>query len=156
LLSAADVPAIMVAHAAFPKSKLQETGQNGKLLPASLSHNFVTKLLRGELGFKGLVITDDLEMGAIIKNFGIGEACKMAINAGADSLAICADPGAIREGYDAVLSAAENGEISQERLEGSLGRIAEQKSRMSAPVAFDEGRLTALVDESTALRERLS
>ena len=69
----------MVAHAAFPASKLQETGQNGKLVPSSLSSNFVTNLLRGELDFDGVIISDDLEMGAIVKNYGIGDACKMAV-----------------------------------------------------------------------------
>src|SRR5580765_9102299 len=98
LLKTSDVPAIMVAHASFPHHRLQETDQNGKLLPSSLSYNFVTKLLRGELQFDGLVITDDLEMGAIVKNYGIGDACKMAVAAGVDMLAICVDPVSVREG----------------------------------------------------------
>ncbi len=89
----------MIAHASFPKFDLQETDSNGKLLPSSLSYNIVTKLLREELGFKGLTISDDLEMGAILKNYGIGEACKMAINAGQDMLAICANPESIRTGF---------------------------------------------------------
>lgn len=105
LLASGDVRSIMVAHASFPTHRLQETDQNGRLLPSSLSYNFITTLLRGELGFDGLVITDDLEMGAIIKNYGIGDACKMAILAGVDMLAICADPERIREGYNAVLHA---------------------------------------------------
>jgi len=155
LLSAADVPAVMVAHAAFPKSKLQETGQNGKLLPASLSHNFVTNLLRGELGFNGLVITDDLEMGAIIKNYGIGEACKMAVIAGADMLAICADPAAIREGYQAVVDAVRSSEIATDRLDESLARIAAAKAMLSDPSRFDAARLGRLADEVAAFNDDL-
>ena len=155
LLSETDVPAVMVAHAAFPKSKLQETGQNGKLLPASLSHNFVTNLLRGELGFNGLVITDDLEMGAIIKNYGIGEACKMAVIAGADMLAICADSAAIREGYQAVVDAVRSSEIATDRLDGSLARIAAAKAVLSDPSPFDAARLGWLADEVAAFNDDL-
>ena len=98
LLRAGSVRAVMAGHTVFPNLALQERAQNGKLLPSSLSYNFVTTLLRGELAFDGLVITDDLEMGAIVKNYGIGDACNMAIAAGADMLAICADPDAIRDG----------------------------------------------------------
>jgi beta-N-acetylhexosaminidase len=156
LLNNADVHALMVAHAAYPRLPLQETGQNGKLLPSSLSYNFVTKLLRGELGFDGLVITDDLEMGAIVKNYGVGEACKMAINAGVDMLAICADPNAIREGYRAVLSAVKNGMIAEGRLDTSLERISDLKRLVSEPPAFDESCLNTFRDRIASLSERLS
>ena len=128
LLASGDVHAIMAAHASFPNHRLQETDQNGKLLPSSLSYNFVTTLLRDELAFDGLVITDDLEMGAIVKNYGIGDACKMAVKAGADMLAICADPNAVRGGYNAVLKAVNDGEIGIDRIEESLTRIARIKA----------------------------
>src|SRR5439155_24335700 len=72
-IGAGTVDAVMVAHASFPGVDLQETGQDDKLLPSSLSYSFITTLLRKELGYGGLVLTDDLEMGAIIKNYGIGE-----------------------------------------------------------------------------------
>ena len=151
LLASAKVGAIMAAHATFPRHRLQETDQNGKLLPSSLSYGFVTTLLRGELQFDGLVISDDLEMGAIIKNYGIGEACKMAILAGVDMLAICADPNAVREGFSAFCKAVESGEISQERLEKSLGRIAAVKNKLAKPIDFDAGRLAQLSDKVAEL-----
>ena len=147
--------AIMAAHAAFPKHPLQEADQNGKLLPASLSYNFVTTLLRGELRFDGLVITDDLEMGAIIKNYGIGDACKMAVNAGVDMLAICADPDNVREGYNAILNAVSSGEIGLDRIEESLNRIARTKN-LSEPLKFDPDRLETLSNEIAAFNERLN
>jgi len=140
----------MVAHAAFPALSLQERDQNGTLLPSSLSKGFVTTLLRDRLGFDGIVITDDLEMGAIIKNYGIGYACKMAIEAGADMLAICADEGRIREGYDAVLSAARSGEVSEESLNKSLLRITALKERLSSAPELDLVRLAQLSDEIAA------
>lgn len=156
LLGTGNVHAVMAAHASFPNHRLQETDQNGKLLPSSLSYNFITKLLRGELGFRGLVITDDLEMGAIIKNYGIGDASKMAVLAGVDMLAICADPDKVREGFNAVLKAVESGEISHERLERSLERIAALKNKLPQPIAFDPNRLAQLSNEVAKLNARLS
>ena len=147
--------AVMVAHAAYPQHTLQETGQNGKLLPSSLSYNFVTKLLRGNIGFDGIVITDDLEMGAIVKNYGIGEACKIAVNAGVDMLAICADTEAIRQGHRAVLSAVESGDITQQRLGMSLNRIAALKSKITSQRTFDPARLGQLSAEIAAFNAEL-
>lgn len=156
LIASTNVQAIMVAHAAFPKVGLQETDRNGKLLPSSLSYKFVTTLLRGELQFDGLVITDDLEMGAIVKNYGIGEACKMAILAGVDMLAICADPAYVREGYNAVLKAVKDGEISPDRIDASLIRIASIKAMLPDPPTFDPGRLGQISDEIAAITRQLA
>lgn len=155
ILGSAAVEAVMVAHAAFPGLSLQETDQNGKLLPSSLSYNFVTNLLRGKLAFERLVITDDLEMGAIIKNYGIGDACKRALTAGSDLLAICANPGAIREGYTAVLEAVKSGEIGEGRVAVSLDRIAAAKVRLTAPPVFVPERLTSLSRRVVELNDRL-
>jgi beta-N-acetylhexosaminidase len=150
-----DVHAVMIAHAAFPHLDLQERDQSGKLLPSSLSFNFTTKLLRGNLGFDGLALTDDLEMGAILKNYGIGEACKMAIKAGQDQLLICNDAGAIREGFDAVLAAVKEGEITESRINNSLQRIAEVKNLMQPPHDFDKNRLAGLSNEISDLKAQL-
>ena len=156
LLSNGSVHSVMVAHAAYPRLDLQETGQNGKLLPSSLSYKIVTTLLRNELGFKGLVLTDDLEMGAILKNYGIGEASKMAILAGQDMLAICANPDAVLEGYRAVTAAVDSGEISEERLDDSIERIADLKSRLTPPALFDASRLDELSAAIARLNEQLN
>lgn len=154
LLAGGDIRSIMAAHASFPNVNLQEVGQNGKLLPSSLSYGFITTLLRGELAFDGLVITDDLEMGAIINNYGIGEACKMAIGAGVDMLAICADADAIRAGYDAVLDGVTSGEIPRERIDESLVRIAHAKNELTEPLTFDPHRLDQLTAEIADLCTR--
>ncbi|MFN2500495.1 MAG: glycoside hydrolase family 3 N-terminal domain-containing protein [Pyrinomonadaceae bacterium] len=150
------VTAVMVAHAAFPNSNLQERDRGGKLLPSSLSYNFVTKLLRQELHFGGLVISDDLEMGAIVKNYGMGEACKMAIAAGVDMLAICADPRAIREGFEAVRTAVADGGISTARLDESMERISGAKSRLSQPRPFDSMKFNDLSAETEHLTAKLN
>jgi beta-N-acetylhexosaminidase len=141
------VHAIMVAHAAYPLIDLQETDHQGRLLPSSLNYNFVTKLLRETLDFKGLVLTDDLEMGAILTNYGVGEACKMAILAGQDMLAVCAEPEAVLEGYTAVKKAVEDGEISIERIDESLRRIGALKNLLNEPLPFEVARLQTLSRE---------
>lgn len=138
---------VMVAHAAYPKLDLQEKDQNGKLLPSSLSYNLVTNLLREELGFGGLAITDDLEMGAIMKHYGIGDACRRAILAGEDMLSICAGVDSIYTGYAAVLDAVKKGEITEERLDQALTRIAKAKSKLKDPPPFDDDRLSNLSTE---------
>ncbi len=154
LLQTDAVQAVMAAHACYPQHSLQEKDQRGKLLPSSLSYNFITKLLRGELGFDGLVITDDLEMGAIIKDYGIGDACVRAVTAGVDMLAICADPESIRQGYNAVLESVRSEAIDIARIDESLTRIAQVKSQLSPPAAFDPSRLETLSTEIALLNER--
>ena len=154
LLPSEIVHSVMVAHAAFPRFDLQETDNNGKLLPSSLSYNIVTKLLREELGYTGLTITDDLEMGAIVKNYGIGEACPMAILAGEDMLAICAGADSVREGYNGVLEAFKTGRITESRIDESLRRIARLKSLTRSPLTFDPARLQILSDEISQFNNR--
>jgi beta-N-acetylhexosaminidase len=156
LFQTGDVNAVMVAHAAYPKHHLQETDQNGKLLPSSLSFQIVTTLLRQELGYDGLVLTDDLEMGAIVKNYGIGEASVMAVLAGEDMISICAGVDSIYAGFDAVLDAAESGRISEERVDRSLNRICAVKAKLHKPLNFDTGRLADLSTEIKELNDRLN
>ena len=146
---------IMIAHAAYPNLDLQERAANGKLLPSSLSFNIVTKLLRQEIGFTGLVVTDDLEMGAILKNYGIGEASKMAIKAGVDMLLICANSDAIETGFAAVKQAIQSGEISEKRLDESLQRIAKYKNLMQSSLNFNPDRLAQLSKQIEELNEKI-
>lgn len=147
--------AVMVAHAAYPMVGLQETGQDGRLLPASLSRVMISQLLRGQMGFDGVVITDDLEMGAIVRNYGIGDACKMAICAGVDMLAICADDDKIREGFLAITDAVRNGDITEDRLDESVRRIIALKTRMLPSLPFDAARIGQSSDEIADLKNSL-
>ena len=156
LFKSAQVHAVMVAHACYPFFDLQETDVNGKLLPSSLSSNIINNLLRRELNFQGLVITDDMEMGAILKNYSIGSACIMAINAGADMVSICADQGNIREGFKAVLEAVKTGKISEARIDESLKRIAQVKSLIKSPLPLDTARLQFLSQEIAELNKKVN
>ena len=152
LLKSDLVHCVMVAHAAFPNLDLQEQDSNGRLLPSSLSFNIITKLLRKQLGFQGLVVTDDMEMGAIMRNYGIGEACKMTLKAGLDMPLICANTDVIREGFQAVVQAVKDGEISETRIEESLQRIGKFKNLMRSPADFDENRLNQLSEQIKELK----
>ena len=150
-----NVQAIMTGHTTFPPFDLQEHDSNGKLLPSSLSYNIVTKLLRDELHFQGLALTDDLEMGAVVENYGIGEASKMAFLAGNDFILVCNDPEAIVESFNAVLNAAEKGEISEKRIDQSLERIFRVRDLLSPPLEFNEEKLASLSEEIDALKKSL-
>jgi beta-N-acetylhexosaminidase len=101
------------------------------------------------------VLTDDLEMGAIVENYGIGEACKMAIDAGVDMLAICASSEAIREGYGAIADAVRSGRITEDRINRSVERISSLRSSLQDPLPFDNDELDALANDIADLNARL-
>lgn len=111
---------IMVSHIACP----EVTGDN---TPATLSRQLVTDLLRENMGFDGLVITDALNMGAITEQYSSGEAAVAALNAGVDMLLMPAD---FQAAYDGVMAALENGELTEERIDESVRRILEIKLGM--------------------------
>lgn len=111
---------IMVSHIACP----EVTGNN---TPATLSRELVTDLLREDMGFDGLVITDALNMGAITEQYSSGEAAVAALNAGVDMLLMPAD---FQAAYDGVMAALENGELTEERIDESVRRILEIKLEM--------------------------
>ncbi len=156
LIAAGSVNAVMVAHAAYPNLDLQETGQDGKLLPASLSSSFVTTLLRQELGFDGLVVTDDLEMGAILKNYGIGEASLMAINAGHDMVCICAGVDSILTAHETIGAALADGRLEESRIDGSVERILRLKAKLPSPQDLDLDTIASLSQRITELNDSLS
>ena len=109
----------MAAHIAVPEM----TG----IEPASLSPAMLTGVLRNDLGFQGLIVTDALNMGAVTEHYTSGEAAVAALKAGADLLLMPED---FESAYEGVLTAVETGEISEERLNQSVLRILEQKERM--------------------------
>lgn len=102
-------------------------------LPATLSPTILRSLLREQFEFDGLVLTDDLEMHAIIDHYGIEEAAVQAFLAGADILLICKDRDRELAAMEAMLTAVKDGTISEARLEASLRRIARVKDRFVHP-----------------------
>ena len=112
-------PCVMVAHILMT--------QIDPDLPASLSPKVVDGLLRQEMGFDGVVCTDDLTMGAISNTYGMGEAAVMAVEAGCDLLLVCHEADNLTAARDALLSAVDAGRISMERLDESVYRILSLK-----------------------------
>ena len=150
------VRCVMVSHGGFPNIDIIKGVTGGLLEPASLSRNIVTNLLRTELGYQHLVVTDDLEMGAIAKHCEIESAVVRAFRAGNDMMLICAHPVTIRRGYQALLEAARKGDLTKDRMRASLKRIAAMKSIIKEPPPFDLEKFQALSDETTALNAKLN
>ena len=115
----AGVDAVMTAHVAVPAL----TGPDGT--PATFSAAVLDTLLRGALHFRGLVVTDALNMGAIVARYGAAQAAVLAFKAGADILLMPADPAAA---IDALTAAVQTGEIAEARLDSSVARVFAAKS----------------------------
>ena len=97
--------------------------------PATLSGEVLTHLLRDIMNFQGLIITDDLEMGAIAGQRPVGDAALLAFQAGADTLLICKGQGHVAEGFRLLRDRLTQGQIPEERLVQSLRRIESTKAR---------------------------
>jgi len=118
---AAGAGSVMTAHLSIPAL---EPDSN---TPATLSHNILTGLLRDELGFEGLVVTDAMDMGGITVRFAPGEAAVRAVVAGADALLMPPVPDAA---FEALQAAVKSKRISKERLDASVRRILQAKARL--------------------------
>ena len=132
---AAGAQAIMSAHIVVPA--LDPTPS----LPVTLSRKVMTDLLRGELGFQGLIVSDDLEMGAL-STIGEARAGLMAFKAGVDHLLFRFDESAQLEGHRLLFDALRNGDVDMARVDASVLRFVGAKVLQglydtSAPAAFD-------------------
>lgn len=117
---AAGADVVMSAHIAFPEF----TGTDD---PATLSPDVLTGLLRDSLGFRGIVVTDALVMGAIVARYGAGEAAVRAFLAGSDFLLMPADPDSA---IMAMVAAVEGGRVTPDRLDRSVRRMLEAKATL--------------------------
>jgi beta-N-acetylhexosaminidase len=115
----------------------------------------VTKLLRDELEFKGLAVTDDMEMGAIANTMGFSEACVMAVEAGEDMLLVCQKPERVYEAHQALVAAVRNGKFSERRIGKSLNQIATIKSSASSAHHFNEMAFSRLAEKMNELNSTL-
>ncbi|MCD8150910.1 MAG: N-acetylmuramoyl-L-alanine amidase [Clostridiales bacterium] len=127
----AGISFIMVGHFSLP----EVTGDD---IPCSLSSEIVTDLLREEMGYDGIVITDALNMGAISNTYSSAQAAIKAVEAGVDMLLM---PENFQSAYEGLLDAVESGEISEERIDESVTRILTVKMQMDSYVeeSEDEG-----------------
>lgn len=116
------VDAIMTAHVSFPA--IEDSGY-----PATLSRPVLTGLLREEMGFQGLIVTDCLEMHAISKQYGVAEGAVLAILAGADSVLVSHTYAEQAAAVQAVIEAVRTGRIPESRIDASVERILTLKRR---------------------------
>ncbi len=111
--------ALMTAHTIFPAFD--------KEFPATLSTKILTDLLRGEMGFKGVIVSDAIGMAAILKKWPLPQACAMAIKAGVDTILLKADDESRSQCLFGIKSAIERGELSEERLNDAVRRLLSMK-----------------------------
>ncbi|QYR23134.1 glycoside hydrolase family 3 protein [Paenibacillus sp. sptzw28] len=126
-MTASEADLIMTAHVCLPA--LDPSG-----VPSTLSKPVLTGLLRGELGYEGVITTDCLEMNAIDKFYGPERGAVMALQAGADMVLVSHTPSKQRAALEAVAAAVERGELSEQRIDASVERIMRLKKKRG----FDE------------------
>lgn len=135
-----EMNAIMTAHVMFPQIDSE--------LPATLSPKLIRGVLREIIGFNGIAVTDDLDMGAIVNHYGRGTDVKLAIEAGNDMALICHQTDSIKVAYDAL------SEIDSWTVEDALKRIQKQKKRIpKIPQAFSTSAWEENNKMITELRE---
>lgn len=126
---AAGVDSIMVGHKTF--RAVDDTEFDGRLLPCTLSKKVLTDLLRNEMGFEGVILTDDVAMKGFSATFGIKNSYVIALNAGIDMILGPADLDYI----DIIEAAVKNGEISESRIDDACQRVLDMKEKYGI---FDE------------------
>jgi beta-N-acetylhexosaminidase len=116
----AGVDSVMTAHIAVPALSPPD-------LPSTLSSAILTDLLKRDLGFKGIIVTDAMEMAGIVKSFSTGDAAVRALEAGADVLLMPTDPEAV---VKAVTAAVQSGRLTRQRIQESVIKILAAKERV--------------------------
>lgn len=120
---------IMVSHAMYPQIDPDN--------PASLSKAIITDWLRKDLGYNGVVVTDDMDMGALANHYTFGDMAVQSILAGSDILLVCHEYEHMQEAYNGLMKAVKDGRISKERLDESVKRILLMKmSKISQAIQF--------------------
>jgi len=145
----AGVDSIMTAHICVPALETE------KGMPATLSYDILTKLLRGELGYTGIIITDCMEMKAITDSFGTIEGSVMAIKAGADIVLISHSLDKQKAAIKAVTGAAKEGRITEERINQSVLRILRLKEKrigLGKPPVSDYRKINKKIEEGVAYK----
>ncbi len=136
---AGSVDSMMICHGWYPSFEEEK-------LPASFSQNVIEKLLREEMKFEGLIITDDLDMGAIYHEYGLEETIHRALGAGNDLAMICHRIDAIEKAREALAG------VEARELQRALDNVAKFKARMSSPHEFSEGAFHKIDNEIWDLR----
>jgi beta-N-acetylhexosaminidase len=133
------IDSMMTCHGWYPCFELKKT-------PASLSRRIVTGLLRDEMGFEGLIMTDDLDMGAIMNEYGIEETIRLAIGAGNDLAMICHRIAEIENVHGSLQK------LPADQIDRAMASVARFKKNMSPPDEFSEAAFRKIDNEIWDLR----
>ena len=133
------VDSMMICHGWYPAF-------NAAKRPASLSREIVTELLREEFGYSGLIMTDDLDMGAILNEYGLDETIRLAIEAGNDWVMICHRVAEIEKVHSVL------GTLPAAQIDRALANVAQTKTKLTPPDDFSEARFAEIDREVGDLR----
>ena len=140
-----EMPMIMMNHAGYPATP-------GKVRPASASAFWITNVLRKRIGYRGIILSDDLEMGGILKFLPVDEAAIAAVVAGSDLLEICHSPELILRSYEALLSESERSAAFRKLLLNRAAEVERKRRRL-----YSRGVSRALtLKQFEALRNRIA
>jgi beta-N-acetylhexosaminidase len=146
------MPMIMMNHAAYPHTP-------GKNVPASASNFWITDVLRRRIGYRGIILSDDLEMGGILKFLPVDEAAIAAVRAGSDLLEICHSAELILRSYDALTREAERSAAFRTLLLQRANEAARKRKRTYAKAAaraLTAKQLDALRVQVLRFRDRIA
>jgi beta-N-acetylhexosaminidase len=157
---------VMVSHAAFPEVSeflqawFRRTAELPALdelhqMPATISGNVVMRLLRRALKFAGLVITDDMEMGAVVQTLSVAEASLRAIEAGSDMVLICEHEANFVAARDLIVAAVQDGRIPASLLDRANARIERVLQLAGAAEGFDADDFAAAARAIAELKTAL-
>jgi len=141
----ARVEGIMTAHIQFPKIDHDR--------PATLSRKILQDILRKHLRYQKLVFSDDLEMGAIQKKYSLQDAAFLSVEAGCDHVLICHEWDRIEEVWDSLVKAFDTGGLPMKRLDESLERIRDAKTRFLKPFHYVDSDLAKALVGAPEFRE---
>jgi len=136
---ASGVASVIVGHLMVPA--LQDPGEVAQGIPASMSRS-ILRFLRKDLAFEGVVMIDDIEMGAIAKRFSLREAVSASLQGGVDLFLVCHKEESQVEVMDAICDAVRSGEVSMSRFKDAVANVRRLvDTYASAPLLNDKARL---------------
>jgi beta-N-acetylhexosaminidase len=136
---AGEVDSMMICHGWYPIFEVEKT-------PASLSHSIITNLLRGEMRFQGLIMTDDLDMGAILNQYRFDQTLELAFAAGNDLAMICHRIDKVSEAVKVIEK------LPPKIVDRAMQSVAQFKTKLAAPATFSEESFRKIDDEIWKLR----
>jgi beta-N-acetylhexosaminidase len=136
------LPFVMVSHAAYPQVTKDKT-------PASLSNLWITDILRKRIGYRSLIVSDDLEMGGVLSAVPIGEAAVEFVRAGGDLCLICHREDYILQAHEALVKAAERDSKFTKRVVEAAGRVRAFKKKSAKMLRRASVPSTATVEKLT-------